>query len=1776
MFGVRASRRAVIVAASVAVLAIVLFALRHVIVRTALETGLSVATGYGVRIGAETIGTRHATFFDVHLVKDGDPVLDARRIDVDYALRDVFPGGEHRYGFAAVAIQRPVLTITRHPDGSLTFARRGGTPATPPAPTRAAVEPLYFTARVRDGTIRLVDDAPRESDLRVQTIENVALDASVKSDARTTLRLDGALLGRRAQTAPLVRYPLAVRSVIDVPRGIALNHLTARELPLRGLLDFLVHTPAVRFADGLLDDVDVDAYALAPKANDTFDYTLGGSASLRDGRLVVGALAKPVRDLRGPVVIAGDTIAVPAIAADAAGIPIHGRGALFSLFTQPAFRIAIAGDADVRALRTLFTFSAKQPMSGPIHLETLMASQLAHPLIRSTIVAPRFTYDRYPVDALSGTIDYYDGSIVMSGVQARFGSIAADLGGRILIGARGGDDLAFVVAARGPGRSLPYADVIAPQSDLRATVLLTEPPGTGFTARGTIALDGPTAGAGTFAVDPKGVGEFGPFDFGTAAGASLAGGFELQRPISQSAGWLHARAFPLADVRRAALGLPGVRVPGFPPISGTIDGDFAGGGTPDAFEIAGAFSGRGMRAADYVLGDGSVRLGGSLSDLRLGEIRLSGPLGRFAGDGAFDGTTFGLQGEYDGALADLSPFTGPLGSRGEVHAPVRAALIGDRVVVQTGGAELAGGSIHGIPIRRMTGTLAVDGKALRIIAADGTLAGGRAVAADTGGPFLVSAPDLSAAALRGAGLPVGSGTGRDLRPRRLARGAALRRHGAPRRGRGRRLSDQRRGRPRLPGYDGTDSPGRRGARRDLRPVRGERRRHRDERTRRAGVRPRCRRPDRRDRRAPQHAAAPGEIPRGQLFGASCACAATARVRGSRAPSSLRRARSTGWRSAPRARRIAVTPGALAAHDGTVTVGSTRAAVDAVLAGDGRSFEVGARSANADLADFDDYFDEAETLDGRGHGRFRVRPRRRRDALVRAGRSEGAALPALPVRGYRCDWSQRGAAIVGALAVSGPHGALRANGSISPGSGDPLTAFRTAAVHGTARAERIDLGTWLPALGVQAPILGRLSASGTVAGRWPRLALNGDASLADGKIDGFAIRAARVHASGDGDRIAIAGGTVDLGFAAFTASGSFGLARSAPLALAVEATTPDLATALATVRPRGPRYPIGGAATANALIGGTFAAPRATVGFELTGAHYASLQVPHVLGSVGYDGRTLTINDAEATFAKGSAVLAGTLPVSLRPLGIDPTTPLSFSLSLDALDLGPFAPFVPGPNGKLGGIADGRLEIEGTARAPRVVGTIGLANGFYVSDLDRAGVTKANAQLAFSGTTVALEALHASVGGGTLTGSGRLDLPFPGAPLRGYAIALTARGARLDTPLGRGTVDGSAQLESTARIPTLGGNLTLSNASIPFAALYKLASQGAGTAASGPPFDLAFDLVARAGRNVRVQSSIMDIGAAGTLNVDRDGAAAADRGGPERDAGERLLDLQPRLSGRGGLGDVRSQRRRRSVHRSAGVRARHQPGPRPDPQRRGQRRHHDHRRRAGRRDRQRPAAADLQLEPAVLAGTDRGAAPRRFRVRRGQLRPAAERDEPARRAAAGERPRPARRDDVPGRRDQLQRGGVLGAERPAHPAFSGPGRARFHRLPEPHRPRAHRRLRRRGRLPGAQADRPPRRLRELRTDAGEPDPHDRRLHRAARCDHVGLVQLLRPERQPGDHELTVRVRLERHDLRDAAPGDPAALLPARVHLFDRPEVSLRGPPRGASYPPSRERRRSVAR
>jgi autotransporter translocation and assembly factor TamB len=1456
--GMKPSHRTAIVAAAVAVVFLALVLARHAIVRTVLSTVLSVATGYHISIGRQTVGWSHAVFFDVRVSKNGDPVLDARRIDLDYALRDIFPGGEHRYGFVAIAIQKPVVTITRHRDGSLTFSRPGGTGAAPPATTRRAAAPYYFTARLRDGTIRLVDEAPLQPDLAVQTIANLTIDASVKSDERTTARVSGVWIGRRSQAAPLRRYPFAEHTVIDVHRGIGLNQVRADELPLRGALGFFVHSPAVRFDDGVIDGVNVILYALAPHPGDEMQYSAGGGLTLNGGRIAVSALASPIRDLQGHVGIAGDTLTADTLAGSVAGLRLQGRGAFYDIARNARAWLAISGNGDLAAMRSLFPFAHGVPLRGPVHVETLFASLVDDPLIHTTFVIPHVEYDRYPIRDVSGAADVYGDAVVIRGVNARFGSIAATLAGRVLTSSKGGDDIVFALDASGRGSALPYADMLAPDSTVHATALLAEIPGVkGWRARGTIDATGPTDGGMTFAVDEKGVGEFGPLVFTRRDGTSLAGGFRLERTISQSAGWIEAHRFRLGSTRAPVL--PGVEIPAFPPIAGVIDGALVAGGPPSAFSVAGTMRGRALRYQDYAFGDGQVSLAGTFDDLRLHGIAVDGPLGRFRGDGGLANGVFALEGTYDAALSSLQPFFGRgITATGGLHGPVRATFAGDRIVVQTPGAAMRGARVRGIPLQDVAGTLLVQGKALRVVAADANVGGGRAVIADAGGPFVISAPAIPATALRGAGLPLDGGALSLFGLANLT-GSAPRFEGTI------GLSDGRaQGFPISGGadlaFDGrvatvtTGNAALAGTYGDF--------------SGRIGVAP----------NGPSYDLV-ARVPLGEIGDISRAMrlplptlegsfSADVRVRGSGATPRIVAAvvapegSYNGLAFRDVRGTIDMSRGAIVARNATVSVHSTRALVNASIAG--RAFNVNVRSDAANLADFNEYFNEAETLAGTGALAFDLSNDGATTRTSGHFALQGVRFRRFPFGTTQGTWSDRGGRIDAALDIFGPSGNLRANGSVIAAHGDTIHAFTAANLGVRAAASNVDLETWLPPFGITAPVLGRVDASATVAGRWPRLDANVGATLHNGSLLGYAVKEGTLHARGEAGRIGLSNTVLDLGFARFDAAGSFGLSADAPLALSIRGQTADIGRALRTVLGK-QRFDVAGSVQADARIAGTLRRPSATVGFDLTDARYRTLVIPRVLGSVAYANGTLDVRDAEATFQTGNAFLAGTLPISLRQLGIRRHAPFSFTLALGGVDLAPFAPLVPSTNTKLGGTVDGRLAIEGTTDAPRIFGTMTLANGSYVSDFDRARIADANASLTFSGTSVALDTLQAKVGSGTVDGRGRLILPFANAPRSGYAIAIAAHRAGFDLPqYGSGKLDGNLRLSRRGSLPLLSGNVTLSDTSIPFSSIVRQITAGGGTASGGPPFDLAFDLVAHAGKNVRVQGSIIDVGAMGTL------------------------------------------------------------------------------------------------------------------------------------------------------------------------------------------------------------------------------------------------------------------------------------------------------------------------
>jgi hypothetical protein len=236
-------------------------------------------------------------------------------------------------------------------------------------------------------------------------------------------------------------------------------------------------------------------------------------------------------------------------------------------------------------------------------------------------------------------------------------------------------------------------------------------------------------------------------------------------------------------------------------------------------------------------------------------------------------------------------------------------------------------------------------------------------------------------------------------------------------------------------------------------------------------------------------------------------------------------------------------------------------------------------------------------------------------------------------------------------------------------------------------------------------------------------------------------------------------------------------------------------------------------------------------------------------------------------------------LEVAPFALGPAAaPVELDLSAKDIALANFAPLFPSGS-TLKGMLEGRINVAGTAGAPRLDGTISLMDGAATTPFETVPITGLGATLAFAGTSVTLRDVRAAAGGGTLVASGSgtlLDLVHLGADAT-YRFDARAHALRLDLPAyGSGTVDGTLAFAHAPGAPrTILGKLSVADGTIPFAALLL-----AGDAAASPTLDatpavaapaptiadLALDLDVAADRNVRVRSANVDLGGEGTLHI----------------------------------------------------------------------------------------------------------------------------------------------------------------------------------------------------------------------------------------------------------------------------------------------------------------------
>jgi autotransporter translocation and assembly factor TamB len=1466
--------RSIVVVIAVAV---VLFVFRAPLERTLVASIVSAALGAHTTIGAGEFGREGAEFSQFHIERSGLPFFDAERIRIAYAPGELFRGNEHRFGLRSIELVRPHFWLARRPDGSFNLPHRaasGNTGGGAPAPQPGA--PLAFDARIEGGVLTLLDRSLRT---RVpQDVELAGIDGTLVYAERGASRY-----AFHAQLASGAKpSPVSLRGFIDFERGLALHRLTSSNVALPALLNFAIDSPVMHVRTGSARELEVRAYALDIHPDADFSYHLAGSAEVRDAILDFSFLKAPMREVRGRIDLFDDGIASPRLDAILAGIPVRASGGLVH-WERLALRLGIEGDGTLAELRRLFAFSRDRPIEGPVHAGVLVEGPLEAPLVLAQLRSAHAAYGALPLDDLRAAVAYSDSSAVLGPVAARYGPLDLRLNGVFDIGEHLATRLALT--AGGPAARIPYAAQLVPASTVTTLALLT---GTdaAFELRGAVSGDGPGERLdGLYHVDPKGHGAIGPIAI-ERGGGSLEGAFLLRREENESLFWADARNLALAPVA-APPSLPGLSLPEIPAaLGGRIDARVAGIGHPSDFRIGGTASSRSLRSQGFDLADIAVRFGGSPQNLSVSNVRAAGPWGSFSGGGGYAGGRLALRGLYDGSFRQLAGLTGELGASGPVRGPVSVLIGGDRTVVQTTGALTPGANVRGVPLSRLEGTIAIGSGGLDVYSARGSVAGGSVTAngrlaldGSAGEGLAVTASGLDAAQLRGTGLPLDRGRIAAVGTVGAARAAPFADASVMLGGGGYGALDlSGHSDVRLEGgnltlaggsalvdgtlsrFDGRLSGLGAAPRYDLAlSIRG------------AELGPLVRRsyPQRRDVGGTVDA----DVHVGGRGGSPTVAGAV------RVPEGT----ANGQAFRDGAARVSYDGRTLDARAGTVTVGTTLVG----FTGAGRNLQnlsMRVTAPSADLADFNDLFDEGDVLGGRGH------------AVLAFSRARGAvqtfadaAISDLRYRRFalgdtRVVWASSGRRVDGVVGFSGPAGTLDASGALTLPQRSRLMKVLERSEYSLSGAVRgLDLGVWLPALGYDVPLTGRVDANATVSGRYPALAFSSDATLLGGTIGKLPVDRLAVSATSTLARTTITSAVLEVPTLSVTGDGSLGFGETDLLDLHVHATSPDIGASLARLAER--RLPVTGALEADARIRGSRLHPTLAGGFEVSNATARGVAVPLVVGSLESNGRELRLNDAEIDFSKGSLLLAGSLPFTIAPFSIGPPkAPITLEAAAKGVDLGDFLPLLP-PGSELAGLLDGRIALGGTAGSSRLIGELALGGGRIVTPFERAPLTNVAGHVSLAGNDVRLGALHADAGGGALDASGTISIPdlsrFEDAS--SYAFAATAKHAQLDLPeYGHGVLDASVNLSHLPHTtPTLAGEATLSEAVVPFSALYKPSAADTTsplTASVGPAApavrDLAFDMQLRAANNVRVRSGNLDLGARGAVALS--GTLAAPR------------------------------------------------------------------------------------------------------------------------------------------------------------------------------------------------------------------------------------------------------------------------------------------------------------
>lgn len=631
------ARLAAIVALAVAAIAVAL-AFRQAIAKAAIVAGISAATGLHVSFGALDVGTSRIVARDVHVENAAhETIADVASATLRYSLRDLLPGGARAYGLTGFDVAAAHLVIVRHRDGTLNlpFSKRtaGGAPAAP----------FIFQGRVRDTSVDVYDFTQPRGPGRHLAVAGISGDFDVATNARTRYRAALTYVedGRR--------YPVDGTGNVDAGTGFGVQRWHCATLPVARLVNVALDTPQLRFGSGTLHGFDATILSLRA-AHGTLVQHVSATATLAGGRIAVGGLVKPVRDVHGRLAVYGNGLLLDGVRATLAGVPLRFEGGVYGL-SAPQVHVTLSARGDLAALRGALAQTANVPLRGPIRLDVAALGAANKPLVEIAVHSPFASYGSYAVSKTNALLAYDGSGVDIVGFRTHYGGIAAVARGRLAT-RPGPSSVEVVGAANAASSQIPFAQTVLPSMPLHGVVLATGDRPSRVAARGVLYGAGRDASvAAAFDVGSGGVGILGPLH-ARQSGASLYAIARLDRPHRTFAAYVRSHAWPVA----------------LPRLSGTLDSNVAARLQGSTFRASGVADVHGVRTTYGDVANVRVRLGRTPTSEVAANLTARG-IGNLGGVAAaviaFDGGTLHVD---DAAVAAGGNFADVRGSiRGVLH-----------------------------------------------------------------------------------------------------------------------------------------------------------------------------------------------------------------------------------------------------------------------------------------------------------------------------------------------------------------------------------------------------------------------------------------------------------------------------------------------------------------------------------------------------------------------------------------------------------------------------------------------------------------------------------------------------------------------------------------------------------------------------------------------------------------------------------------------------------------------------------------------------------------------------------------------------------------------------------------------------------------------------------------------------------------------------------------------------------------------------------------------------